>query len=70
MALTEKGHVFAWGLGEYGALGTGFDQNLFEPVCITERINEKFIQISAGAHHSGFVTENGNLYFCGDNSFG
>ena len=43
MALTEAGEVYSWGRGSDGALGTGQTEDVFEPVLITENLDEPAI---------------------------
>lgn len=64
----ESGDIFAWGLGEYGALGVGEfrDKNVPTKVLVPHKIN----QLSCGAMHTAFVDFDGNLYMCGSNKYG
>ncbi|XP_062084477.1 ultraviolet-B receptor UVR8 isoform X2 [Humulus lupulus] len=70
VALTSGGRVLTWGRGLSGQLGHGDMVNnpipklvmLLEPYFIT--------QVSAGWNHSGFVSDSGSLFTCGDGSFG
>ncbi|CAA6664323.1 unnamed protein product [Spirodela intermedia] len=68
--LTEKGHVYATGLNNFGQLGImiGATHSL-APLKVSS-LPEKIILISAGYHHSAAVTENGELYVWGNNSSG
>jgi alpha-tubulin suppressor-like RCC1 family protein len=52
----ESGEVFAWGFGEYGALGTGELKSSNKPVLV--KLPHFFPkQISCGAMHSAFLTK-------------
>lgn len=66
LALTESGDVYAWGR----SLAITRDEDEYEPVCITEKLEEPIVQVSAGGAHSGFVTMAGALMFCGENTSG
>jgi E3 ubiquitin-protein ligase HERC4 len=69
---TDKAEVFAWGLGDYGALGTGEFKCRSTPtrVAIDREVASKLRQISCGAMHSAFLTEDGIVYACGSNEYG
>lgn len=59
---TDKGEVFTWGLGEYGALGHGDGFTKYSPVKL-ESFAENMIKISlvsCGSKHTAFVT---SIYF-------
>ena len=59
------GEIFAWGMGEYGALGTGKKNSHWSPTQIF--LNEKFplgaVKVSAGGRHTGFISGI-NMTFC------
>ncbi|KAG9448573.1 hypothetical protein H6P81_008538 [Aristolochia fimbriata] len=64
------GQVLTWGRGTAGQLGHGDTTNcLFpKPVKFVEGL---FIShVSAGWNHSGFVSDSGSVFTCGDGSFG
>lgn len=67
LALNKNGQVFAWGDDRYGALGLNKYDYLYAPYLIQYFINYqlKIRKISAGAYHSGFITENGDVFTCG-----
>jgi len=50
--------VFTWGVGEYGALGTGNREDVWSPVRISmdQRAFIPVRKVSAGAKHTAFVT--------------
>mmetsp|Transcript_17810 Transcript_17810/g.41947 ORF Transcript_17810/g.41947 Transcript_17810/m.41947 type:complete len:753 (-) Transcript_17810:62-2320(-) len=70
-ALTESGYVLAWGRGEYGSLGTGYEASQLSPVQL-EAFNgrARVTSLSMGGDHSCAITFNGDLYMWGRNSFG
>ena len=70
--MVYTGVPYAWGRGSHGQLGLGHHQNLYVPRCINALYySSKFVkQVSAGGKHSGFLTVQGEVYTCGNNTFG
>ncbi|KAJ6844641.1 ultraviolet-B receptor UVR8 isoform X2 [Iris pallida] len=70
VALTGDGRVWTWGRGACGQLGHGEPANCLQPKLV--QLLEPFAvsSVSAGWSHSGFVTDRGQLFMCGDGSFG
>jgi alpha-tubulin suppressor-like RCC1 family protein len=56
------------GYGEKGALGTGEFKSRARPARV--QIEGRVKQISAGAMHSAFLTNSGELFMCGANDNG
>ncbi|XP_055810139.1 ultraviolet-B receptor UVR8 isoform X2 [Solanum dulcamara] len=70
IALTPGGRVLTWGRGNSGQLGHGEMANCLHPKSV-ESLEGIFIKhVSAGWNHSGFVSDNGYVFTCGDGSFG
>ncbi|CAN6440875.1 unnamed protein product [Victoria cruziana] len=70
IALTGNGTVMTWGRGKSGQLGHGNSENQLEPK-VVEVLKDKVIHsVAAGWNHSGFVSDIGCLYTCGDGSYG
>uniref|UniRef100_A0A1D1Y3B4 X-linked retinitis pigmentosa GTPase regulator n=1 Tax=Anthurium amnicola TaxID=1678845 RepID=A0A1D1Y3B4_9ARAE len=68
--LTEKGHVFATGLNNFGQLGITTDtSHTLVPIKVS-MFPKKILQIAAGYHHSAAITEDGELFVWGNNSNG
>jgi hypothetical protein len=67
-AVMESGEVFAWGLGEYGALGVGEFRTKAVPTKVLIPPNVR--EISCGAMHTAFLDQEGNAYMCGSNEYG
>jgi len=68
-----EGDIFGCGLNEYGQLGCGIKTfKEYQPVkLITAPFEEDQVkQISCGLYHSSFLTEQGLVYACGDNTKG
>ena len=63
------GEIYSWGDNSFGELGgrKRLQYGLPEKV---PGINEKIIKVSAGTYHSLVLTEDGEIYSWGDNSFG
>ncbi|CAK8536834.1 unnamed protein product [Lathyrus sativus] len=71
IALTSAGKVLSWGRGNSGQLGHGeVVNNMLYPKAVTSLDNHFITHVSAGWSHSGFVSDSGSLFTCGDGSFG
>ncbi|RVW82450.1 Ultraviolet-B receptor UVR8 [Vitis vinifera] len=70
LALTTDGKVVTWGRGTSGQLGHGDMVSSLQPKHV--KLLESFVMthVSAGWSHSGFVSDTGCLFTCGDGSFG
>eukprot|EP00831_Metopus_contortus_P065115 TRINITY_DN58219_c0_g1_i1.p1 TRINITY_DN58219_c0_g1~~TRINITY_DN58219_c0_g1_i1.p1 ORF type:complete len:435 (-),score=66.28 TRINITY_DN58219_c0_g1_i1:93-1397(-) len=65
LALNDKGVVFAWGLGEHGALGVGDRYTHYAPELIEKFTSSEIESISCGHRHSTFLAVDGTLFGCG-----
>ncbi len=66
-AITDKGHLYMWGLGSEGQLGNGYFSNAFMPERVTGEIDSKIVShISLGGLHSGCITKEGYAYTWGN----
>uniref|UniRef100_A0A9I9D2L0 RCC1-like domain-containing protein n=1 Tax=Cucumis melo TaxID=3656 RepID=A0A9I9D2L0_CUCME len=70
IALTAGGGVLTWGRGNSGQLGLGDMISSLHPKPVMRLGSYIITQVSAGWSHSGFVSDEGKLYTCGDGSFG
>lgn len=71
IALSSGGRVFSWGRGSSGQLGHGeAATNCLTPKAVTSLEGYCIAGVSAGWSHSGFVSDTGCLFTCGDGSFG
>lgn len=71
IAVTHKGHVYAFGQGNQGQLGLGsaqFETEQPEPIKTFEKIKAK--SVSCGESFTAVVTKHGNLYTFGDGRHG
>ncbi|GAU41379.1 hypothetical protein TSUD_398160 [Trifolium subterraneum] len=68
---SATGKVLSWGRGNSGQLGHGeVVNNVLYPKAVTSLDNYFITHVSAGWSHSGFVSDTGCLFTCGDGSFG
>ncbi|XP_062160623.1 ultraviolet-B receptor UVR8 isoform X1 [Alnus glutinosa] len=70
IALTSGGRVLTWGRGTSGQLGHGDIFNSLYPKLVASLQAYFIAHVSAGWSHSGFVSDSGCLFTCGDGSFG
>jgi len=56
-AVTEEGHVYAWGMGSSSQLGTGNEEDAWEPTLLigAQVKDKKVVQVSGGAQHTLFI---------------
>nr|GMD16954.1 ultraviolet-B receptor UVR8 isoform X1 [Ipomoea batatas] len=64
------GRVVTWGRGTSGQLGHGEAVNNLQPKAIEALGGFVITHVSAGWNHSGFVSDSGHLFTCGDGTFG
>ena len=60
---------FGWNLYDQLGIETN-DYSIISPLIIEYNFNDKLIQICCGNYHSLFLTNNGNIFGCGTNSYG
>lgn len=58
-AVTDKGEVFAWGMGSNQQLGTGSEDDEISPVQISSKQvqGKRILKVSSGGQHSLFLVE-------------
>ena len=66
--LTESGHLAAWGAGEAGQLGTGWQRNVETPEFVQGLNN--VVMVAAGSRHSIACTQDGEVFTWGLNAYG
>ena len=68
--ITATGTAYCWGEGEWGALGNSRADDCYAP-CQVSNLRERFIaRVSAGARHTGFVSDTGECFMAGSNDSG
>ncbi|CAM9243477.1 unnamed protein product [Chrysoparadoxa australica] len=74
LALLEGGFVTSFGCGYFGQLGHGDNISYKDPCLILrldpQRIDDKAVQVSAGAFHSAALMESGRIFQWGFNRYG
>lgn len=65
---SDGGLLYSWGANELGQLGHGHSKMLDRPTRVN--IDQKFIQIAAGANHSVALSEFGEIYSWGSDYAG
>jgi alpha-tubulin suppressor-like RCC1 family protein len=71
LVVAGAGHVYAFGLGKGGRLGTGDELHQPLPVRVLGAIaNKHVVSVAAAENHSLCVTECGSVYSWGSNRFG
>lgn len=59
VVITEEGYAFAWGVGEFGALGTGTSETQWSPVKIKIPDFIRCRQVSCGSRHTAILGDDG-----------
>jgi alpha-tubulin suppressor-like RCC1 family protein len=70
LILTVDGEVLSCGVGEYGRLGTGTNDDAWTPQPLETLVDDDIIQIAAGGNHSLALTAEGKIYSWGRNDTG
>lgn len=68
MALNQNGHVYTWGINEYGQLGNGGTKYSTVPKRVSSLDDIEIVDIAAGGWHSVAVSNAGvvSFYACID----
>lgn len=70
-ALTQQGLLYGKGVNEKGELGLGDNNERNEWVLVSPKVNHIFIaQMSYKTKHILILTQNGQVYSCGENCHG
>lgn len=66
--LTKTNKLFSWGAGMDGKLGLGHEENKYEPSLVDSKTydDKKIQKICCGMRHTMIMTDDGELYFCGE----
>ncbi|XP_041973907.1 probable E3 ubiquitin-protein ligase HERC2 [Aricia agestis] len=70
--VTARGHLYTWGLGEYGRLGHGDDVTQLVPRMVEALANFRVIQVACGSRDAQTLalTACGKVFSWGDGDFG
>ncbi|GFP91599.1 ultraviolet-b receptor uvr8 [Phtheirospermum japonicum] len=70
IAVISGGRVLTWGRGSSGQLGHGEMVNSLQPKFVKAFEGFVVTYVAAGWNHSGFISDSGAIFTCGDGSFG
>ena len=65
-----KNGLYSYGYNDYNQTSVLYMDFIWPPMTVDYKFDSKVCQIKCGWHHSLFLTENGNVYGCGDNTVG
>ncbi|XP_045176506.2 probable E3 ubiquitin-protein ligase HERC3 [Mercenaria mercenaria] len=67
--ISKNGHLYTFGCGKYGRLGTGDEEDRLEPVKIKAKDDDKgnitFRKVSCGIWHGAAIANDNNIYIWG-----
>jgi alpha-tubulin suppressor-like RCC1 family protein len=63
--IDSTGKVYTWGAGWQGKLGLGSTDNQYTPQPVIALQFRSIRDVSCGAYHTMFITDDGDLYVCG-----
>lgn len=74
-SVAQDGSVYAWGLNNYGQLGTGDLETLYAPVKVKSLTSlnsdsDKCVSIASGQHHTIILDSSGRVYAMGRSEYG
>lgn len=71
-AVAQDDSVYAWGLNNYGQLGTGDVETLYAPAKVESlaSLSDKCIRIASGQHHTIVLDASGKVYAMGRAEYG
>ena len=70
LILNDLGEVWSWGANWDGQLGLGHTETVLSPTKVTLPLNAQVIHIAAGEESSFAITEDGQVWSWGSNSYG
>lgn len=68
VALNDKGEVFSWGQGKYGALGHGNSDDISTPRQIADL--KDIVKVECGTDYTLALSKDGSVYAFGNNGYG
>lgn len=74
-AVAQDGSIYAWGLNNYGQLGTGDLETLYAPTKVESLMSlnldsDKSVSIASGQHHTIILNSSGKVYAMGRAEYG
>ena len=66
----DDGSLYSWGLGDFGVLGTGEAETMWQPVKVPLGSTTKVASVSCGSRHTGILTYLGEIWLCGSGDAG
>jgi alpha-tubulin suppressor-like RCC1 family protein len=74
MVLTTTGRIYTWGANDYGQLGDGTKNTIYNPVLIPNSEDDEFVNanikyINANGNTSSCIKNDGTAYFWGKSDF-
>lgn len=70
LAVSDEGKVYACGFNERGQLGLGDFKNRRNPTLVKHMEDYNVVAVATGRMHSLILTDEGDVYSCGDNRCG
>lgn len=70
LALTADGEVYGWGNNSYGQSAEVLNGDVHEPTVISSLSDKGIVQIYAGENHAMALTNSGEVYGWGNNTYG
>lgn len=70
VAIDQDGKCYVWGRNEKGQLGLGDQLTRNVPTVLDALKDEKIVSAACGRYHTVFITDKGESYACGGNSYG
>lgn len=68
-AVTQNKKLYMWGNGDYGRLGTGFENSEKSPTLVEDLNDKEVVRVSCGAFHTLAMTINGRLWAWGQDKY-
>jgi alpha-tubulin suppressor-like RCC1 family protein len=65
VAITEDGACYTWGVGDYGVLGHGDEEDCVLPKLVAALAGKRVVAVTAGDTYSAAITAEGDLFTWG-----
>uniref|UniRef100_A0A6B2KW11 Protein kinase domain-containing protein n=1 Tax=Arcella intermedia TaxID=1963864 RepID=A0A6B2KW11_9EUKA len=70
MLITDEGQLYGFGENSFGQLGLACKETQFRPRLVAAFGEKKVVDVECGLYHTMVLTDNGQLYSFGSNSYG